>query len=282
MSKKEYKVTTTTKIEPIRPSNVFNSVISRFEQPMYEELTFTQECYLKLLFYINLVGDNEVSGYGKIVNDKIVDLYLPKQVLTGATAIIDENAMVDMLREVPSEDLQYYTLDWHSHNNMGASPSSTDKENYKLQAEQRGNKQFVAMIINKSEKIWCKNVICGEKYSDVEVGYEGLTLSRDEMKKIYDSCVEEVKNKCTSKVTVTTRQSNYVSVPKGSKKITTHTPMEALDDKREIKCCSCGKVLTNYFERKDGICWDCKTVYCNDLTEYDNEYYYQPSFWQNV
>lgn len=254
---------TVTTIEPLEIEECFSKVTSKFEVPKYSKLTFTSYAYLKLMFFIHLVGDYEVSGYGKIVDGKIVDLYLPKQTLTSATAKIDENAMIDFLSEIPTDELKYWELDWHSHVDMSTNPSGTDKENYKDQAEARGNKQFVAMIVNKSESVWCKNVVSGVKFTDIELEREAIDLHTKEVKELYEECKEIVKEKCHKQITVTIK-----------------TKEEEQEDKKQLKlwkknkkqketCSVCGRELRDW---EHGKCWECKRDEYHDWYGYTNYY----------
>lgn len=246
----------TTKVtyEPMTVTECYKKIVARYEKPKYTELTFTARAYMKMMFIIHLVGSYEVSGYGKIVNGKIVDLYLPDQVLTSTTAEIDEDAMMQFLSEIPTNELKYWELDWHSHVNMPTNPSGTDKSNYEEQAEARGNKQFVAMIVNKSESIWVKNVVSGVKFSDIEIKREPIELSEKELKELYNECVELVEDRCMKEKRIT------VKVTRDTKK-----------DKQQLSlltketCSVCGKELESW---EHGKCWECKR------DEYhDGEYY---------
>ena len=245
---------TTLTYEPLEVTECFKKVISRYQKPKYTELTFTARAYMKLMFIINLVGNFEVSGYGKIVDNKIVDLYIPTQVLTSTTAEIDEDAMIEFMSEIPTSELKYWELDWHSHVNMSTNPSGTDKQNYQDQADMRGNKQFVAMIVNKSESMWIKNVIGGCKFDDIEIKREPINLSEKELKKLYDECVELVEDRCTKE-----------------KKITVKVTRDIKKDKQQLSlltketCSVCGKELESW---EHGKCWECKRDEYHDTSDY--------------
>ena len=250
----EYETTSIT-YEPLTATECYKKIVARYEKPKYTELTFTARAYMKLMFIIHLVGSYEVSGYGKIVNGKIVDLYLPEQVLTSTTAEIDENAMVDFLSEIPTNELKYWELDWHSHVNMGTSPSGTDKSNYEEQAEARGNKQFVAMIVNKSESIWIKNVISGVKFTDIEIKREPIDLSEKELKKLYEECVELVEDRCMKEKKITVKVSK--DIQKQNK--------QQLSLLTKETCSVCGKELESWEHDK---CWECKRDEYHDTSDY--------------
>ena len=245
----------------IKATNCFRKVMSRFEQPKWDKISITSYAYLKLLFIINLVGDHEVSGFGKLVNNKIVDWYIPQQVLGTLTANIDESAMFEMMKDIPAKELKHYIVDFHSHNTVGCSPSSTDKESYKLQAENRSYQQFIAMIVNKKEELWCKNVMQGEKFSDIKVTIESEQIPNDEAEKLFEECKVIVERNCFESVTIKEPEKPKVTPCKQNKLWST----PAKRNYTECQCCN-EKLLTQR-EKENGYCDFC---YRNmGLDEYD-------------
>lgn len=261
---------TVTTVEPLEIEECYAKVTSKFEKPKYEALTFTGYAYLKLMYFIHLVGKYEVSGYGKIVEGKIVDLFLPKQTLSSATATIDEDAMVEFLSEIPSDELKYWELDWHSHVEMSATPSATDKTNYQEQADARGNKQFVAMIVNKSENIWCKDVISGVKFSDISLTREEIKLSDKKKRELYEECKAIVLEKCHKRLTVTIKTKEEEQEEKERRQLSFFRK-----DKKKHTCKVCGKELRDWETDK---CWECKR---DETYESYNDYLYDrsKSYW---
>lgn len=254
-----------TKITQFEVTECYNKVMSQFETPLYEKVTWSPKAYLKMQFIINLVGGYEVTGYGRVVDDTIVDVSIPKQTLTSVTANVDEQAMVDFMVNLPKEELGQWILDWHSHVEMGTSPSSQDKTNYSEQFEARGCKQFIATIVNKKNSVWCKCVVGGGRFEDVEVtlpeDFEGV-----DTKELYNECVELVKDNCQKEIQVVTQ----------TKLFTTRTKEDKSKSKKKDKdvCSICGKPLQNW---ESDICWECKRdeYYTNyNLGSYYSRYDY--------
>jgi hypothetical protein len=253
----------------IKATNCFKKIMAKWEKPEVDEISISSEAYLKLLFIINLVGDHEVSGFGKLVNNRIVDWYIPKQVLGTLTADIDEEAMLEMCRDIPSKELKYYKVDFHSHNTVSTTPSSTDKESYELQAESRNYKQFIAMIVNKSESIWCKNVIQGNRFTDVKVAIEPHDVSDERAKEIFDECKAIVEQNCFEEVKV---------VKPTVTKVTGYKQTKVWDKKTQFlndRCYCCGEEMKTQKEKERGYCDDCY----NEIMYGGRNYY--TSYWNN-
>lgn len=254
----------------IKATNCYKKIMAKWEKPEVTEISISSEAYLKLLFIINLVGDHEVSGFGKLVDNRIVDWYIPKQVLGTLTADIDEEAMFEMCRDIPSKELKYYTVDFHSHNTVGTTPSSTDKESYELQAESRNYKQFIAMIVNKSESIWCKNVIQGNKFTDVKVTIEPYDIPEDKAKEIFDECVAIVERNCFEEIKV---------VKPAKKVVSNYTQKKLLDDiptsRTYLRCQCCNEELTTNREKQNGYCDFCyRNMGLDEYDQYNWKNYY--------
>lgn len=251
-----YKLT--TKITKIRPWNCYASVLGKFESPKWDKITISAKAYLKLMFFINLVGDHEVTGYGKIINNEVVDFSLPKQVLGTLKADVDEQAMTEFVMSKPVDELEYWAVDFHSHNTASTSASTTDKDNYAKQYSMRGNKQFIALIVNKKQDVWCKCVVGGDRFEDVKVEYiSPSTLSDKEKLEIYDEAMLEVEATCT--------EVEEVSTPVSVK---SHWYSDGLtsDDKKVSKqttllCTECGAELEYPLEKSEGLCYNCMAEY---------------------
>ena len=247
-----YKVT--TKITKIRPWNCYASVLGKFESPEWDKITISAKAYLKLMFFINLVGDHEVTGYGKIINNEVVDFSLPKQVLGALKADVDEQAMTEFVMSKPVDELEYWAVDFHSHNTAPISASSTDKSNYAEQYSMRGNKQFIALIVNKKQEVWCKCVIGGDRFEDVKVEYVSPTFLSDKEKlEIYEEAKREVEATCTEVeevCTPTTVKSHWWSdgLTEGDRKTSKQTT---------LLCAECGAELEYPLEQSEGLCYNC-------------------------
>ena len=251
-----------TKITPLEVTECYRKVMSKFETPLYTKLDWSPRAYLKLQFIINLVGGYEVTGYGRVKNGKVIDVSIPKQTLTSTTANVDEMSMVDFMSKIPKEQLSEWILDWHSHVEMSTSPSSTDKENYNEQFEARGCQQFIATIVNKKESCWCKCVVGGGRFEDVEVSindnFEGI-----DTKELYDECVELVKDNCKKEVTVVV-QTKLFETPKTKDKSKSKT-------KDTEHCQICGQPLREW---EHDLCWECKRDNLYALRDYRYGYDY--------
>lgn len=246
-----YKVT--TKITKIRPWNCYASVLGKFESPKWDKITISAKAYLKLMFFINLVGDHEVTGYGKVIDNEVVDFSLPKQILGTLKADVDEQAMTEFIMSKPVDELEYWTVDFHSHNTAPTSASSTDKDNYARQYSMRGNKQFIALIVNKKQEVWCKCVVGGDRFEDVKVEYISPTILSDKEKsEIYDEAKREVEATCTEVKEVRTPAAAAHWYSDG---LTT-------DDRKfsrqtTLLCSECGAELQYPLEEAEGLCYDC-------------------------
>ena len=251
-----YKVS--TKITKITPWNCYASVLGKFESPKWDKITISAKAYLKLMFFINLVGDHEVTGYGKIINNEVVDFSLPKQVLGTLKADVDEQAMTEFVMGKPVDELEYWAVDFHSHNTASTSASSTDKSNYAEQYSMRGNKQFIALIVNKKQEVWCKCVVGGDRFEDVKVEYISPTILSDKEKlEIYEEAKREVEATCTEVEEVRTPvnvKSHWYG--DGLTKVDRKTSRQTT-----LLCAECGAELVYPIEKEEGLCWECMAAY---------------------
>lgn len=234
-----------TKVTPLEVTECYKKVMSKFETPLYTELVWSPKAYLKVQFLINLVGGYEITGYGRVKNGKVIDVSIPKQTLTSTTANVNEMAMVEFMSKIPKEQLSEWILDWHSHVEMSTSPSGTDKENYNEQFEARGCKQFIATIVNKKESCWCKCVVGGGRFEDVEVSVI-KDFDKVDTKELYNECVELVKDNCNKEVTVVV-QTKLFETPKQKDKSESKT--------KDRECKICGQPLHSW---EHDLCWECK------------------------
>lgn len=234
-----------TKVTPLEVTECYKKVMSKFETPLYTNLKWTPKAYLKIQFLINLVGEYEVTGYGRVKNGEVIDVSIPKQTLTSTTANVSEMAMVEFMSKIPKQQLSEWILDWHSHVEMSTSPSGTDKENYNEQFEARGCKQFIATIVNKKGSCWCKCVVGGGRFEDVEVSIDN-NFENVDTKELYNECVELVKDNCNKEVTVVV-QTKLFETPKQKDKSKSKT--------KDRECKICGQPLRAW---EDDLCWECK------------------------
>ena len=185
-----------------------------FTKPDYERLTITPYAWMKLMAFIHLIGDYEISGFGRVIPDEdnertgiIVDFDIIKQEVKAAYVESDADAVLEFIMQIPENERTEWILDWHSHVNMGTSPSSTDWNNYEEMLTARQHKQFPAMIVNKSGDVTAHQIICPDKHPKIEMRLQQTILSNTEIEQIYNECKEKVQNKCTKAAVVTTYNS---------------------------------------------------------------------------
>ena len=166
-------------------------------EPIYKELTFKREAYAKLMCYINLIGDYEITGFGRVVDNKIVDIKILKQEVKKATVDCDVDAMMEFLTSIPREEMGQWILDWHSHVDMAVFASGTDSSNYKEQYKARLSHQFPYLIINKKQNVYCQCYISPERETEIEMKLESDGLTQERLLEIYEECKEDIQKLCT-------------------------------------------------------------------------------------
>ena len=241
-----------------------------FAEPKYSKMSITMEAWIKLMSYIHLVGNNEITGLGRIKDNTIIDFKIPKQEVTGTTADATDEDMIALLREIPIEEIDEWELDWHSHVDMQVFMSGTDEDNYELMSMARGNKQFPLLVVNKSGEVCFKNFIHKGKITDIELTLLKKELTDKEIEKIYNECKEDVVNKVSEKpkpVYKPTQQSWYENyIKKVNKNKDEITDAEYTIEKKKNKyslgenkyyCKSCGVELITPDEIDNGYCEDC-------------------------
>lgn len=182
-------------------------------EPEYKELTFTQEAYAKLMCYINLIGGYEITGFGRVVDNKVVDIKILEQEVKTATVDCDVDAMMEFLTNIPREEMGQWILDWHSHVDMGVFASGTDTSNYKEQFKARNYHQFPYLIVNKKQDVYCRCYISPSREEEIKVYVEQEGLTQVRLSEIYSECKENIEKLCTKyepkKTTYTTRGYGY-------------------------------------------------------------------------
>lgn len=252
------------------------------EKPKFSKLTFTYPAWLKLQCYINLIGDYEITGFGRIVDNHIVDIKIIPQTVKSAEVDCDIDAMVDFIKQVPVSERGQWILDWHSHVNMGVFMSGTDSKNYEEQFEARLNQQFPVMIVNKRGEVWCNNYMeTGLKPIEVTIDKDSIPMTRETLLELYNECDNEVQNKCKKKEYSTRTRWSYL-YDKDSKdkddddydynswyssyqddRYNTPTYKKKEDEKvstvsdSDDHCLSCGTYLVNADEYDRLLCDDC-------------------------
>lgn len=166
-------------------------------EPMYKELSFTRYAWTKMLTYAHLIGKYEITGFGRVIDNQVVDVKILRQKVKEATVDCDVDAMMDFLMNIPPDQHGQWTLDWHSHVDMGAFASGTDTANYKEQFTARLKKQFPYIIINKRQECYCKCYVNPTTSTDIKVTIEPSSLTKDEFLGIYNECKEDIENLCS-------------------------------------------------------------------------------------
>lgn len=239
-------------------------------KPKIETLEFTPYAWAKINCYINLIGEKEITGFGKIENGFITDVKIIKQSVRSAyVQSNDDYSIAEFLSELPMEDIKQglWNLDWHSHVNMQAFASGTDWGNYQKMLELRNGQTYPAMVINKRGDIWCKNILGDQKYTDITVYLPQEMISEAEFKKVYDECKQDILAKCKVVNVVSVGNNNYAGSTYNyySNKDNTdvdysidNTQEDNTDDIYENAYCKCcGTELLSPQEIETGLCEDC-------------------------
>lgn len=196
----------------------FNLIKKIFEVPVYTELYITSKAWAKLMCFIHLIGEYEISGFGRIQDNietpdglktAITDFDIIKQEVKSAYVESDSQAVMDFIRQVPSDQRNEWTLDWHSHVNMGVTPSGTDWTNYSSMLSARMDKQFPAMIVNKRGEVSIHQIISAGKHPDVRVKIVLEELTEEELSAIYNECKDKIEKFCTKAPAITYKNNWY-------------------------------------------------------------------------
>ena len=217
--------------------------------PEFSELTMSQYAWMKIQSYIRLVGDLEITGFGKIENNTITDVVILKQKVAGTTCSIDEDEMFKFLMSIPDDERGCWKLDWHSHANMGCFYSGTDTKNYEEQWEARLRSQFPVMVVNQKGDYIIHQYISPSRQTDIQLNFEEGKLTENDLKSIYEECRKDVEESCF-KVVYTKPKTNY-NLTKQDKK--QGYVQVTLDD----YCEECGAYLWSPFEKRTGYCLEC-------------------------
>ena len=125
---------------------------------------FTVEAYAKMLSLI-MSFDSEVGWYGtahrhgELDDDVYIidDILVFPQEVTGTTVDSDDERRVEWFESLPTETLLNIRCDFHSHVNMGTSPSGTDDKDVKAVVNNLDDDAFrIFMIWNKKLEFTCQ------------------------------------------------------------------------------------------------------------------------------
>ena len=184
----------------------FNVLRNLWAKPEVKELIITSHAWAKLMAFIHLIGDYEISGFGKIERREdtpttfyVTDFDIIKQTVEGAYVESDEDAVMDFIMRTPADQREQWTLDWHSHVNMGTTPSGTDWSNYGDMLSARMGKQFPAIVVNKQGNVSAYQIMTEARHETITVKLEQEDIPEGILLQIYKECKEKVENLCTKK-----------------------------------------------------------------------------------
>lgn len=273
-------------VSDVSVHNNYTNLKNRYYSPLIDKLEFTPYAWVKLNCYINLVGNKEITGFGKIQDGKITDVKIINQEVEGAyVKSKDDLAIAEFLSELPMEDIEQglWNLDWHSHVDMSVFASGTDWNNYESMLEYRGYKPYPAMVVNKAGDIWCKNILGNHDSLEIDVEVPSLSdikqkLPLEDFDEIYKECEQDILQKCklitkkpkplntyNSYNTYNTYNTyNYNTYNRNNnawydKQGYDPEDYEDVDYEAEEKqyCKCCGTELVDEREREIGLCEDC-------------------------
>lgn len=254
------KQETKSSVIPVTLKECKNIIYNIFAKPKYDKLSITKKAYIKLMCYINLIGDYEISGFGRIQDGIITDFKILKQEVKSAYVECSEDAVMDFVRSIPTEQLSEWELDWHSHVDMGTTPSGTDWDNYKSMSALRGHKQFPAMIVNKQQQFTLINYISENKHDSIGLYITDEDIEKAEIDAIYKEAEADIKANCTKTIFIKDTKPNKATYPTHKDYYSGYYGYDynAEDDFDDCHCKSCGIPLINSHELTTGFCEDCE------------------------
>lgn len=196
------------KLDKYPVTECFQIIKNMYVEPKYTKLYITAEAWIKLMCFIHLIGDYEISGFGRIQNIDgimtVTDFDILKQEVRGAYVEASEDAVMDFIRRTPKEQRGEWTFDWHSHVEMGTTPSGTDWNNYKEMLAARMGEQFPFMIVNKRQEVTSCCYISEGRHPAISVLILKDSVTEDRMFEIYEECKAKIETLCTKYVAKTT------------------------------------------------------------------------------
>ena len=254
--------------------NCFNTLSKLLTSKPIKELEFTEYAWAKIKTYITIIGDYEISGFGRIQDGKITDIKILKQVVESAHAMSDEDAVMEFIMSLPKEQINEWCLDWHSHVKMAmVSPSTTDIENYNLMSKAKMGKPFPAIILTQNNAINCFTYFGDGIYKNTNIIVPEMhNLTTEQYKEIYDECSGEVMEKCEIKTYYTYNYGNYGYGNYNKKK---DNDTKEINSRSVNLCQICQTSLTTQEEEANGLyCDECLLGY-QDYEPTDNVQQYE-------
>ena len=165
-----------------------------------DHLFFSYEALTDILMYCDAAGNDEICGIGRVVPDAGDILYvkeikiLPQDVSSG-TVLVKEEDLTPFFENLPEgHKPEEWCFNWHSHVNMGVSPSGTDTDNYAKFNEMFD--LFIPAIFNKKNQFnawayWQKPIAVYHKIDKIwlhelkkdyrKIAQLGLNPNQDQM-----------------------------------------------------------------------------------------------------
>lgn len=192
---------TYTKLEEIKIEDCYKKLKDLLVSKPIESLVFTPYAWAKIMSYIHIVGDYEITGFGKIENGFITDIRILKQTVEKAYVDCSEDSMLEFLQSIPRDEIGLWCLDWHSHVNMNTSPSITDTNNYAVMSKLRLGEPFPVLIINKSESMYGATYFSSgiTKHTRITKPAENVDLKT--LKEVYSQCEQDILALCNIRTT---------------------------------------------------------------------------------
>lgn len=135
-----------------------------------------REHFAKLLAYSKLCK-SELGGFGRIVmtdngNLEVTNIYLVKQRASGSTCELDADA-IGLLEYESRNDSGELALWWHSHVDMGVSPSQQDIETMNKMGS---NGRCLMLVINRKGETTAQYTFAGDKNKMIPAATITLTV----------------------------------------------------------------------------------------------------------
>jgi hypothetical protein len=258
----------------MKPKNCYTLLKNKLTVKKPEPIIFTEEAYAKLLCYTHMVGDLEISGFGKVEDNTCTDIIILKQTVRSAYAQIEEEVIEEFIRTTP--DRQKYTLDWHSHVKMGTSPSGTDTTNYDEMIALRGGNPFTFLIVNQREDITAGLWLGDGNHYPAKI-IVPKTIPQPVLDAAYKECAAQVEALVTKEVYVPIQYNNkyyetynqYYKPSKDKKPKKTYKPFKdqepkkktyipTVDNRGNFLCLRCGCIIDEEVsDETEGYCVDC-------------------------
>jgi hypothetical protein len=182
---------------PIRPKECLTYLQNVLTLNIPEKLIFSEKAWIKINCYVQIVGGLEITGFGKIENGVVTDVtILPNQVVRKAHANVEAEWVAAFMKKVPINELPLWTLDWHSHADIGmVKPSGTDLDNYEEINDLRDKEGFPYLIMNRAGKVHAGFFLGNGHKTTMEVEVPA-TLDRALFEPIYNQCKKEIAANC--------------------------------------------------------------------------------------